>query len=105
MDLFDINKQNTSPEVLFAVQGATVNLQGSQIPGFFEPRGDCSVVGGCGQGFVSVREDFYNTFATSDNRIEPNKALAHSWDVTISPFRTHPARHTNSLATLAAERL
>ena len=105
MDLFDINKQNTSPEVLFAVQGATVNLQGSQIPGFFGPRGDCSVVGGCGQGFVSVREDFYNTFATSDKRVEPNKAIAHSWEVTISPFGKLRALHTDSLATLAAKGL
>ena len=102
MDLFDVNKQNTSPEILFAVQGATVNLQGSQIPGFFSPRGDCSAVGGCGQGFVSVREDFYRGFETGDKRAEPNKAIAHTWEMTFTNFGKVRALHTDSLAALQA---
>src|SRR5256714_373838 len=102
MDLFDVNKQNTSAEVLFAVQGATVNLLGSNIPSFFGPRGDCGIVGGCGQGFMSVREDFYRTFEVGDKRVEPNKAIAHTWEVTLSPFGRIRAIHTDSLATLRA---
>ena len=105
MDLFDVNKQNTSPEVLFAVQGATVNLLGSNIPSFFGPRGDCGIVGGCGQGFMSIREDFYLTFDAADKRVEPNKAIAHTWEVTLSPFGRIRAIHTDSLATLGAKGL
>ncbi len=105
MDLFDVNKQNTSAEVLFAVQGATVNLLGSNIPSFFGPRGDCGIVGGCGQGFMSVREDFYRTFEVGDKRVEPNKAIAHTWEVTLSPFGRIRAIHTDSLATLRANGL
>ena len=102
MDLFDVNKQNTSAEVLFAVQGATVNLLGSNIPSFFGPRGDCGIVGGCGQGFMSVREDFYRTFEAGDKRAEANTAIAHTWEVTLSPFGRIRAIHTDSLATLRA---
>ena len=86
MDLFDINKQNTSKEILFAVQGSTVNLGGSNIPTFTSPRGDCTLVGGCGTGFLSIREDFYNSFAKTDKRIEPGKAVARSWEYTNSPL-------------------
>jgi hypothetical protein len=100
MDLFDVNKQNTSPEVLFAVQGATVNLLGSNIPSFFGPRGDCSIVGGCGQGFMSIREDFYRTFEAGDKRVEANKAIAHTWEVTFSSWGKVRAIHSDSLTTL-----
>src|SRR6266480_6346782 len=105
MDLFDVNKQNTSAEVLFAAQGATVNLLGSNIPSFFGPRGDCGIVGGCGQGFMSVREDFYRTFEAGDKRAEANTAIAHTWEVTLSPFGRIRAIHTDSLATLRANGL
>jgi starch-binding outer membrane protein, SusD/RagB family len=105
MDLFDINKQNTSREILFAVQGAATGLNGSQIPGFFTPRGDCTLVGGCGQGFVSVREDFYQTFDKHDKRIEPNKAIARSWEFTNSPVGKVRALHTDSIATLQSKGL
>lgn len=85
MDLFDTNKQNTSPEILFAVQGATVNLGGSQIPAYFAPRGDCTLIGGCGQGFASLRQDFYDTFdKANDKRVQPYKAIARKWEVTYS---------------------
>jgi starch-binding outer membrane protein, SusD/RagB family len=100
MDLFDVTKQNTSPEILFAVQGATVNLLGSNIPSFFGPRGDCSVVGGCGQGFISVREDFYRTFEAGDKRVEPNRAIAHTWEVTYSSLGKVRAIHSDSLQAL-----
>jgi len=102
MDLFDVDKQNTSPEILFAVQGARVNLAGSNIPSMFGPRGDCTIVGGCGQGFVSVREDFYRTFAANDKRVEPNRAIAHSWEMTTSPVGKVTALHVDSLARLQA---
>jgi len=100
MDLFDVNKQNTSAEVLFAVQGATVNLLGSNIPSFFGPRGDCGIVGGCGQGFMSVREDFYRTFEVGDKRVEPNKAIAHTWEVTFTSLGKVRAIHSDSLQAL-----
>jgi hypothetical protein len=89
MDVFDVAKQNTSPEILFAVQGASAALQGADIINYFSPQGDCTIVGGCGQGFVSLREDFYATFdKTRDKRVEPNRAIAHAWENTFSPFGT-----------------
>src|SRR6266550_4435053 len=100
MDLFDVNKQNTSAEVLFAVQGATVNLLGSNIPSFFGPRGDCGIVGGCGQGFMSIREDFYKTFEAGDKRVEPNRAIAHTWEVTFTSLGKVRAIHSDSLQAL-----
>jgi hypothetical protein len=97
MDLFDINKQNTSPEILFAIQGAAVNNSGSQIPAFVAPRGDCTLIGGCGQGFLSLREDFVRGFETGDKRVEHNKAVAMSWEVTQSPVGKVRALQTDSL--------
>jgi hypothetical protein len=100
MDLFDVNKQNTSPEILFAVQGATTGLNGSQIPAFFGPRGDCTLVGGCGQGFASLREDFVRGFEQSDKRAEPGKAIARTWEVTNSPLGKIRAIQADSIAVL-----
>jgi len=85
-DLFDVAKQNTSPEILFAVQGAKVNLNGSNIPPFTIPQGDCTLVGGCGLGFLSVREDFYKTFDPADKRVEPNVMIAHAWEYTATKY-------------------
>ena len=101
-DLFDIDKQNTSKEILFAIQGAAVNNSGSQVPGYFGPRGDCTVIGGCGQGFLSLREDFYRTFERQDKRIEPQKMVAMSWEVTNSPLGKLRAIHTDSIDKLWA---
>jgi starch-binding outer membrane protein, SusD/RagB family len=105
MDLFDINKQNTSAEILFAVQGATTGLNGSQLPSMFGPRGDCTLVGGCGQGFASLREDFVRSFEANDKRAEHNKAIAMTWEVTNSPRGKVRALQTDSLATLQAKGL
>jgi len=102
MDLFDINKQNTSKEILFAVQGATVNLSGSQVPAYFGPRGDCTLVGGCGQGFASIREDFYRSFAPNDKRIESNVAVPMSWEMTTSAVGKVRALQADSVAKLQA---
>ena len=99
-DLFDATKQETSPEILFAVQGSSVNLAGSNIPSFLAPRGDCTLIGGCGQGFLSVREDFYRTFAASDRRVEPNVMIARSWEITNSKRGRVRAIHTDSLQAL-----
>ncbi|HYD52937.1 MAG TPA: RagB/SusD family nutrient uptake outer membrane protein [Gemmatimonadaceae bacterium] len=101
-DLFDVNKQNTSPEILFAVQGARTNLRGSNVTTFYGPRGDCTAVGGCGTGFMSVREDFYRTFDPSDKRIEPNVMIARSWEVSQSPLGKIRALHVDSIAKLEA---
>jgi starch-binding outer membrane protein, SusD/RagB family len=100
MDLFDVQKQNTSPEILFAVQGATTGLNGSQIPAFFGPRGDCTLVGGCGQGFASLREDFVRSFEAGDKRAEPNKAIARTWEVTNSPLGKIRAIQADSITIL-----
>jgi len=103
MDLFDVNKQNTSAEILFAVQGAAAGNNGSQVPGMFAPRGDCTLVGGCGQGFVSIREDFYRGFEKGDKRVEPNTAVAMSWELSSSPVGKVRALQTDSLAALQAK--
>ena len=99
-DLYDIDKQNTSKEILFAVQGAAVNNSGSQIGGYFGPRGDCTVIGGCGQGFASLREDFIRTFNPDDKRIEHQRLLAWSWEVTNSPLGKIRALNKDSVAKL-----
>jgi len=105
MDLFDINKQNTSPEILFAIQGAAVNNSGSQVPAYFSPKGDCTAVGSCGQGFLSLREDFVKSFEAGDARAEHNKAIAMSWEFTNSSWGKIRALHRDSLATLQAKGL
>jgi starch-binding outer membrane protein, SusD/RagB family len=101
-DLFDIDKQNTSKEILWAIQGASVNNSGSQVPGYFGPRGDCTVIGGCGQGFLSLREDFVRTFEPQDKRIEPQKMLAMSWELTTSPLGKLRVIHRDSINKLWA---
>ena len=101
-DLYDIDKQNTSKEILFAVQGAAVNNSGSQIGGYFGPRGDCTVIGGCGQGFASIREDFYRTFDQTDKRIEDQKLIAMAWEITNSSQGKVRALNIDSLAVLRA---
>jgi len=100
MDLFDVQKQNTSPEILFAVQGATVGLNGSQLPSMFGPRGDCTLVGGCGQGFASLREDFVRSFEAGDKRAEPGRAIARTWEVTNSPLGRIRAIQLDSIRVL-----
>lgn len=106
MDLFDVNKQNTSKEILFAVQGATAGLNGSNMLSFFGPQGDCASTPGCGSGFVSMREDFYNTFDKAhDKRVEPGKAIPHAWEYTNSSYGKIRVLHMDSLATLQARGL
>jgi starch-binding outer membrane protein, SusD/RagB family len=105
MDLFDPVKQDNSPEILFAVQGAAVNNSGSQIPAYVAPRGDCTLVGSCGQGFLSIREDFVRSFEAGDKRMEHNKAVAMSWEMTNSPVGKIRALQTDSLATLQSKGL
>ncbi|HEY0778562.1 MAG TPA: RagB/SusD family nutrient uptake outer membrane protein [Gemmatirosa sp.] len=102
MSLYDINKQNTSPEILFAVQGAAVNNNGSQIPAYLTPAGDCTLVGGCGDGFLSIREDFYRGFERGDVRVAPNTAVAMSWEYTRSAAGKIRVLQTDSLAKLKA---
>jgi starch-binding outer membrane protein, SusD/RagB family len=105
MDLFDPGKQNTSAEILFAVQGSKVNLNGSNVVPMFAPRGDCTIAGGCGQGFVSVREDFYRSFPANDKRVEPNVAIARTWEISSSPIGRVKAIHTDSLSVLQSKGL
>ncbi len=80
MDLFNVTTQNGSREILFAVQGNRGN--GSNIPPFFSPAGDGSLVGGCGPagpGFVKIRWDFAKSFDPADKRWEHNVAVAMAW--------------------------
>jgi starch-binding outer membrane protein, SusD/RagB family len=104
-DLFDVAKQNTSPEILFAVQGAKVNLNGSNIPPFTIPQGDCTLVGGCGSGFLTVREDFYRSFDPADKRVEPNVMIARAWEYTNSAVGKVRVLSQDSLNTLFAANL
>jgi starch-binding outer membrane protein, SusD/RagB family len=105
MDLFDINKQNTSPEILFAIQGAAINNSGSQVPAYFGPKGDCTIIGSCGQGFLSLREDFIRTFEAGDKRAEHNTAVAMSWEFTNSPYGRIRVLQMDSLNALKAANL
>jgi len=80
MDLFDVDKQGASREILFAVQGSRSN--GSNVVTFMSPAGDCTLVGGCGPagpGFLTVRNDFVKTFSATDKRMEPGVATPRSW--------------------------
>jgi hypothetical protein len=104
-DLYDVNKQNTSPEILFAIQGAAVNNSGSQVPAYFGPRGDCTIIGSCGQGFLSLQEDFFRSFEPNDKRVEKNKMVAWSWEVTNSPYGKVRAIQADSLAALQTKGL
>lgn len=107
MDLFNTATQNGSKEILFAVQGNRGN--GSNIPPFFSPAGDCSLVGGCGPagpGFVKIRWDFARSFDSSDKRWEHNVAVAMAW-TSMPPAQsvlknfTTPVIHVDSFTTLA----
>jgi hypothetical protein len=80
MDLFDVDKQGASAEILFAVQGSRAN--GSNVVTFFSPAGDCTLVGGCGPagpGFLTLRNDFVQSFAAGDKRMEPGVATPRAW--------------------------
>lgn len=100
MDLFDAVKQDNSKEILFAIQGAAVNNSGSQVPAYLAPRGDCTLIGGCGQGFLSIREDFVRSFEPDDKRIEHGKAVAMSWEITYGTYGKVRALQTDSVAAL-----
>jgi hypothetical protein len=101
MTLFDPVAQNTSPEIEFAIQGAAVNNSGSQIPGYAAPRGDCTLIGGCGQGFMSLREDFVRSFEANDKRAASN-AIAKSWENTNSSYGKVRVLQLDSLNALKA---
>lgn len=82
MNLFDVNTQGASREVLFAVQGARVSGSGSNVVPFFAPAGDCSLAGGCGPagpGFVTLRNDFVRSFDPDDARMRRGYTLASAW--------------------------
>lgn len=101
VDLFNPQKQNTSQEILWAIQGAGgggASGPGSNIPAFFTPRGDCTLIGGCGQGFINMRIDFYRTFDTlTDKRVEPYKLIARKWEATQSSLGKIPVIHMDSV--------
>ena len=106
MNVFNVNTANASSEVLFAVQGNRGD--GSNVPPFFSPAGDCTLVGGCGPagpGFVKMRPDFAATFDPNDLRWEPQVAWPRAWlsmPASQSQYqgRTHPAIHIDSMAVL-----
>jgi len=111
MDLFDTGKQNASHEILFAVQGNRGD--GSNVPPFFSPSGDCTLVGGCGPagpGFVTMRPDFVRSFDAGDKRMEPNVATPRAWlsqSASQSAYKgqNHRVIHQDSLRVLAAKGL
>jgi len=83
MDLFDVAAQNSSREILFSVQASGAGIQGSELPGFFAPQ-SFELAGGGAQGFISLRRDFYDTFAAGDKRAEPGTAIFARWNSTTS---------------------
>ena len=108
MDLFDVDKQGGSREILFAVQGSRSN--GSNVVPFLSPAGDCTLVGGCGPagpGFVTIRNDFVKTFSAADKRMEPGVATPRAWlsqPASQSSYHNKDRLviHRDSLATLYA---
>jgi hypothetical protein len=113
MDLFDVDKQGASREILFAIQGARVNPGGSNVVPFFAPAGDCSLAGGCGPagpGFVTLRNDFVRSFDPADVRMKPGYSLARAWrslPQSQSKLGTRERRviHQDSLRVLAGRGL
>jgi hypothetical protein len=73
MDIFDVVKQNSSTEIMVAVEASNTGAAGSEVADYFTPI-DASLGGGGGQGFVSLRRDFVTTFESGDLRIQPNTA-------------------------------
>ena len=101
-DLFDVVKQNTSKEILFAVEAATAGVQGSQLPGYYAPT-QYSLAGGGSAGFIGMRRDFYGTFAKSDKRVAPNLGMYVHWQYTTSSNdKGTPAIWADSLPQLGA---
>jgi voltage-gated potassium channel Kch len=106
MDLFDVDKQGASHEILFAVQGSRSN--GSNVVPFFAPAGDCTLSGGCGPagpGFVTLRNDFVKSFDPADKRMEPGTATPLAWLAQTASQSTYHGRdrlviHRDSLAKL-----
>lgn len=108
MDLYDVDKQGASREILFAVQGSRSN--GSNIVPFFAPAGDCTLSGGCGPagpGFVTMRRDFVKSFSANDKRMAPDVARPMAWlaqPASQSSFQAKERKviHRDSLAKLYA---
>ena len=106
MNVFDVNTQNDSHEILFAVQGNRGD--GSNIPPMLSPSGDCTMVGGCGPagpGFVNLRPDFVATFDKADLRWQRQVAWPTAWlsqPASQSNFQgqTHNVIHKDSFAVL-----
>ena len=101
MDVFNVATQNTNPEILFSVQATSLTNATTQIPAYFGPLGDCTRIGGCGQGFIEMRPDFFETFDSTDKRVEHNVAVAWSWTQT-NHWRVNPLTvlYDDSLKTL-----
>ena len=101
MDVFNVADQNSDPEILFSIQEVSNTNNSTQIPQYFGPIGDCTRVGGCGLGFMELRPEFYETFDSTDKRVEHNVAIAFSWTQT-NHWRQNPllVLYDDSLQTL-----
>ncbi|NUQ19468.1 MAG: RagB/SusD family nutrient uptake outer membrane protein [Gemmatimonadaceae bacterium] len=106
MDVFNVSDQNSDPEILFSIQEVSNTNNSTQIPQYFGPIGDCTRVGGCGLGFMELRPEFYETFDSTDKRVEHNVAIAFSWTQT-NHWRRNPllVLYDDSLQTLKAKGL
>lgn len=83
MRLFDWQQQITSDEVLFQIGATHQENTGPELVSFFNPP-DYSTGGGGGGGFLSMRQAFYETFDSTDRRIEPGYAIFGAWKESYS---------------------
>lgn len=73
MDVFNIALQGSSTEIMVAVEASNTGAAGSEVADYFTPP-DATLGGGGGQGFISLRRDFFDTFESGDLRVAPNTA-------------------------------
>ena len=83
MRLFDGQQQINSNEILFQIGATHQENTGPEIATFFNPP-DYSTAGGGGGGFLSMRQAFYTTFDTLDQRIAPGYAIFAAWKESYS---------------------
>jgi starch-binding outer membrane protein, SusD/RagB family len=83
MRVFDWQQQITSNEVLFQIGATHQENTGPELVTFFNPP-DYSTGGGGGAGFLSMRQPFYETFDSTDRRIEPGYAIFGEWKESYS---------------------
>lgn len=75
---FDQGSQDQSSEMLFSIQATQQPNEGPEMPRYYVP-GNTAFAGGGGIGAVTLREDFYLTFESGDQRVAFGSALFDQW--------------------------